>query len=351
MINKNVGIYLIKNKKNGKVYVGQSKNIKNRIQKHKYESYRDTAKSQKNHLPLYRSMRKHGLDSFSFKVLKNCKTEDLDKYEDYYIEKYKAADRRYGYNIKQSSERQYSQEQNNRQLAIKKHLHERHLTRKEIAKLMGVSESTVMYINDGSNWYSDDIRYPIRPIGLIEEVDDTDPVNRVVFRRKLKNYCQQCGDKVGLRTKTCKNCIDIKSEIRRTTYKGKKIDPEVLLQKVLTSSLSEVAEAYKVPRQRVKDWLVYYGYTSSIRELKLQYGVIRPKVPKQPKYIETRQIYVKDLKTGSEYRLNDIEQVVDLVMTTRDCTNVRTNVVRRVDAVLVGHRQTYLSYKFEYINE
>ena len=84
-----IGIYKIENLINGKVYIGQSVNIKERWNEHKLINSRtskDALKKQK--YPLYLAFQKYGLENFSFEVLEECSLEDLDTKEQFYIKKY-----------------------------------------------------------------------------------------------------------------------------------------------------------------------------------------------------------------------------------------------------------------------
>ena len=77
-----IGIYKITNKINNHCYVGQSRNIDKRWKNH---IYHDT---NKNEYPLYRAFKKYGLDNFNFEILEECLVEELNKKEQYYINKY-----------------------------------------------------------------------------------------------------------------------------------------------------------------------------------------------------------------------------------------------------------------------
>ena len=92
-----IGIYKIENLINGKVYIGQSINIKERWNEHKLINSRaskDALKKQK--YPLYLAFQKYGLENFSFEVLEECPREQLNEKEKYYIDLYSSYD--YGYN-------------------------------------------------------------------------------------------------------------------------------------------------------------------------------------------------------------------------------------------------------------
>lgn len=78
------GIYMIKNKKTGQMYVGQSKHIKRRWVDHKYELnlgiHANTF--------LQNSWNKYGKDNFSFSILEEVNEDDLNKQEKYWIAYY-----------------------------------------------------------------------------------------------------------------------------------------------------------------------------------------------------------------------------------------------------------------------
>ena len=80
-MNKISGVYLIKNKLNGKCYVGSSSNITKRWNDHKRLS---TWKKCNN--DLYKDFQEYGLDNFSFEVLEECNESELFQRERYYIE-------------------------------------------------------------------------------------------------------------------------------------------------------------------------------------------------------------------------------------------------------------------------
>lgn len=91
-----VGIYLITCKPTGKVYVGQSKNIKVRKSQHlskliagqHYNSYFQNA------------FNKYGRENFSFRVLENCKDEILTEREEFWINFYNSNKAENGFNLK-----------------------------------------------------------------------------------------------------------------------------------------------------------------------------------------------------------------------------------------------------------
>lgn len=84
-----IGIYKIENLINGKVYIGQSVDIKERWNEHKLINSRTSKEAlKKQKYPLYLAFQKYGLENFSFEILEECSLEELDMKEQFYIKKY-----------------------------------------------------------------------------------------------------------------------------------------------------------------------------------------------------------------------------------------------------------------------
>ena len=85
-----IGIYAIQNMVNGKIYIGQSINIENR--------WSQEQKMKRINIHLLRSIQKYGLEKFSFYILEECKKEDLNYKEKFYIKLYHSLNPDFGYN-------------------------------------------------------------------------------------------------------------------------------------------------------------------------------------------------------------------------------------------------------------
>lgn len=93
-------IYKIINKVNNKVYIGQTINFKERVRSHRETAFRKS--SREYNKPLYRAMRKYGLENFEIKIIDDSATsfEELNEKEIYYIQKYNSCvDYGCGYNL------------------------------------------------------------------------------------------------------------------------------------------------------------------------------------------------------------------------------------------------------------
>lgn len=84
----------------GKIYIGQTKDFKKRMSQYR----QGAAKGQRY---LRAAIKKYTWDNFSYEILKELRThssEKLDKWEIYYIQKYKSTDPEIGYNISTGGE-------------------------------------------------------------------------------------------------------------------------------------------------------------------------------------------------------------------------------------------------------
>lgn len=91
-----VGIYKITNRINGKIYVGQSIDIKERWYQHKYKAKHDTEKGYNS--AIHQAFRKYGEENFIFEVIEECSSECLDEREKFWIKELNSLTPN-GYNI------------------------------------------------------------------------------------------------------------------------------------------------------------------------------------------------------------------------------------------------------------
>lgn len=77
-------IYIIKNKVNNKLYVGQTTNVEKRWKEHKYHGIHDENTS----IYLYNAMKKYGIDNFTIEVIeKDIPLDQINDKETYWIKK------------------------------------------------------------------------------------------------------------------------------------------------------------------------------------------------------------------------------------------------------------------------
>lgn len=143
------GIYKITNLKNNKNYIGQSINIARRWGEHKRLSIQKIDKD----------IQKYGAQYFSFSILEQCKREELNKKEEWWINFFNSMEPN-GYNqtkpnVINSIIR--PEEINNIIQDLKQHL----LTREEIAQKYSKKITYINKINRGELWFDSKELYPL----------------------------------------------------------------------------------------------------------------------------------------------------------------------------------------------
>jgi len=88
-------IYIIKNIVDGKVYIGQTSNIKVRISSHKSELKRNKHRNEY----LQNAVNKFSIDNFVFEVIEDCDETNIDNRERYWMDFYDSCNRSKGYNL------------------------------------------------------------------------------------------------------------------------------------------------------------------------------------------------------------------------------------------------------------
>ena len=76
------GVYQIRNRVNGKVYIGSSINLKGRLKDHLGYLKRNKHDNPK----LQHSFNKYGIDNFVFEIIEFCEREDRFNVEQYWID-------------------------------------------------------------------------------------------------------------------------------------------------------------------------------------------------------------------------------------------------------------------------
>lgn len=99
---------------NKKRYIGQTtRTLAERRAEHKYHAF-----SLKTNNPLYASIRKHGWQSFSWKILLVAENNQLDSLEEQLIEAYGVLNRKIGYNLKKGGNRTLHSAETRRKIGI-----------------------------------------------------------------------------------------------------------------------------------------------------------------------------------------------------------------------------------------
>lgn len=155
-----IGIYKITNRINGKCYIGQSDNIQARWQKHRTIPFNSNNRCY--NYPLYRAIRKYGLNNFVFTILEECALDELEEKEMFYIKQYNAYTEGYNQNQGGPHARRHCCFDDDEVNAVIARLRNSLDSISLIAEDFGVSRSTICSINRGEHYRKATEHYPIR---------------------------------------------------------------------------------------------------------------------------------------------------------------------------------------------
>lgn len=244
-----IGIYKIENLLNHRCYIGQSRDIEKRWRNHKIAAFNSNQKSYD--YPLYRAIRKYGLDNFSFEIIELCSIEDLDCKEIYWIGFYHAFES--GYNQTIGGQIIAHPKLTELQVAeIKKRLINfiDTDTHQKIANDYGISTDTIQAINNGRAWFDDKLTYPL---------------HKSKYTPKGKYfYCLDCGKRITKNAIRCNNCNNkYKKKINRPP-----LSREELKQLIKTTPFTTIGKIYGVSDNAVRKWCDKYNLPRRSKEIK-----------------------------------------------------------------------------------
>lgn len=242
-----IGIYKIENLINGKVYIGQSKNIKKRWTAHRTNAFNHNSKQYD--LALYRSIRKYGLENFSFMVLEETLIEDLDNREKYWIEYYDSHNKEKGYNLTDGGSSATSATLTRKQVDEIKLLLETDMSQQDIADKYNINQRSISYINTGETWIDNGRIYPIRSFSILAN--------------DKKYYCQHCGKEIV--TKSASLCVDCYNASQRKVNRASKDELKSLIR---TTSFLQIGKIYGVSDTTIRKWCKVYEIPYKQKEIK-----------------------------------------------------------------------------------
>ena len=245
---------------NGKVYIGQSVYIENRIKSHFSRYKSDSVESSSL---LHKAMRKYGVDNFTWRILKRCSAKDLDYYEIYYVSLYISNNAEYGYNSTIGGQgTKGSGKIPDRVIdEIYDLLKNAVLSQWDIGKRYGISQRMVSMINTGSLYAKENYSYPLRDFSILGGQDAGD-VDRLKSRRK-GNFCIDCGTKISYGATRCVNCES------RSRIVSRGFNNEEILELLKTHSLNYVANYYGINRTPFVKYCRRNNLPSNKEELQL----------------------------------------------------------------------------------
>lgn len=247
------GIYKITNKINGKVYIGQSRDIKQRWRREKSGAF--SPGNVDYNCSRSKAFRKYGIENFTFEVIEECSIEALNEKEKYWANYYNSYVPN-GYNEALCGD--YSSHTTSlKNIGIVKQiifdLKNTTLSGIELGHKYGVSDQTISDINNGRSWRFDEEKYPIRS------------------RIRKVSYCKNCGKEITYGHNYCKTCADI------CFRKVERPDKMTLLKEIATTSFVAVGKKYGVSDKAITKWCAAYGLPTHKKELKELYNSLEKK--------------------------------------------------------------------------
>lgn len=248
------GIYKITNKVNDHAYIGQSVNIGRRWSAHRGKPFEVGCDEYET--PLYRAIRKYGLDNFSFEVLEECKVDQLNAREKYWIGYYDTFFSGYNQGIGGNTKRTFADKE--KIIGIIHDLETTNLLHREIAEKYSISVEMVQGINTGRYWKYDR-EYPIqnryrRPAS-----------KKLINPRKISSepsVCVDCGVQISNGATRCLPCANLASrKVERPTR-------DQLKSEIKNNSFSSLGRKYKVTDNAIRKWCISYSLPSKTKEIK-----------------------------------------------------------------------------------
>lgn len=239
-----IGIYKITNLINGKSYIGQSVNIQKRFSAHKSAAFNPNHKNY--NFPLYKAIRKYGIENFSFEILEECNMSELDDKEIYYIAKYNTHSK-FGYNQDNGGNQASHYVKLSDELVdlIIQRLKTSLDNSEDIGEDFGVTGRTIRGINSGDYCYKDSETYPIRPPLYNMSEDGT--------LKEFEYYCIDCGKKIATKSRRCVECA------QKAQRKIDRPDPIELARLVKEYGFMATGRMFDVDGNSIKQWCKSYG--------------------------------------------------------------------------------------------
>ena len=246
------GIYLIRNNMNGKCYVGQSTNIQARWNRHKSAAFNPNDAGYD--YPLYRAIRKYGVDNFEFQVLIECPRESLNALEIQYIAQYDACTNGYNQMSGGHSAEHWLKLNPQKVLSVITYLQQSDESSELIGQRFNVSGRTIRAINAGDEYRISGIQYPVR---------------RRIFRNgqqpRQASVCVVCGN-VTYNSRFCSaECC------HRAQQRADRPDAQTLAKMVACTSFVDVGRCFGVSGNTIVKWCIAAGLPGKKQEIKNWY--------------------------------------------------------------------------------
>lgn len=319
-----IGIYKITNQINGKCYIGRSVYIEGRWTKHKNTSVNKNDKGY--NYPLYKAIRKYGIDNFKFEVLELCAIEQLQDKERFFISLYQSNHPDKGYNQTEGGDdstanRKFSETEVSELTSRLQSTKDRII---DVAQDYGVTEATIINFNKGLTYHKDNVDYPIRKQEIVE---------KSIFT------CPKCGAIVTVEGVLCRSCCMISKRV------VERPSPLQLAEQIVNSNFSAVARMFGVSSKSIEKWCQVYGIPHTYEKLKQWYceqtgQTYELPTKKNPKEKVVRILQQLDLETG------EVVNEFDSMASAKKHLDIKNN---HIAAVCSGKRKSASGYGWRYV--
>ena len=253
---RKIGIYKIENCINGKVYIGQSKDIDKRIQHH-FTTAAFNINNVEYNTPLHQAIRKYGVKNFKINILEECLKSKLDDREIYWIAYYQSFPPALNkeYNLTAGGKSATSINTLFPKLeTITNDLKNSMLSQKEIAYKYQTSVEMIQGINTGRYWYRDEVEYPIRNFYIRKPraTDKVKQLKKIYIDASLNSSpqkCRDCGKLISAHAERCVSCSN-KSDSHKLSIPETFID----IAQQFKSKLA-LQKYYNVSPRVIQRWL------------------------------------------------------------------------------------------------
>lgn len=248
-----IGIYKISNNINHHFYIGQSRDIHTRWKNEKCASNNPNEESY--NYPLSRAFRKYGIQNFTFEIIEECKVEELNEKEHYWISKLKPNyNQTSGGDYQTHGKLSYQQVEEIQRILLEDT--EGEISHKELAIQYSVSPDTIQAINAGRSWSNSKLTYPLH----LSKYDKR--------REKQNNFCIDCGKKIYKDSSRCLECENIRRKQNKNSSIFSKISRDELKSKIRNQTFTSIGQEYGVTDNAIKKWCDFYNLPRTKKEIK-----------------------------------------------------------------------------------
>lgn len=249
-----IGIYKITNKVNGHCYVGQSRYIEKRWSNHIVASHNKNDKGYE--YPLYRAIRKYGLENFDFSVIEECTIDQLNEREVFWIKEYSPEyNQTIGGDYKVIPQKLTEQQVKEIQQLLIDDVSGK-LSHKTLAEKYGVHKDTIRDINVGRTWFDESLTYPLH----YSQFDGSKPTEQK--RAFQKFYCPDCGAEISRGAIRCRAC----QSKRQITEKP--VSREELKNLIRTTPFTTIGSMFGVTDNTIRKWCDRYNLPRKVKDIK-----------------------------------------------------------------------------------